>query len=149
MADKLDRDRLAKILAMTTSDVDAEALAAVRRANEILKGAGLLWSDVLASQNVVNITISHQKAGPGAFGLKPEDYTADEDWIAPHLKDRVIIETMFRAINANRAADPSSEFWIWVDNVYAHWQQHGSVTKGQYQALRRCYLRAVRSQSGE
>ena len=149
MSDKLDRDRLAKVLAMTTSDKDGEVLAAVGLANAMLSKAGLSWTDVLASQNVVNITISTHKPGPGAFGLKPEDYTPSEDWIAPHLRDRVVIETMFRAINANRPANPESEFWIWVDNVYAHWQQHGSVTAGQFQALRRCHLRAARSQSGE
>ncbi|UEM08225.1 hypothetical protein JL101_036400 (plasmid) [Skermanella rosea] len=46
----LDRalaDRLAKLLGMTGSDYDGEALAAARKANALLKTAGLTWADVI------------------------------------------------------------------------------------------------------
>lgn len=41
----LDVDRLVKVLAMTTSDHDGEALAAIRKANAILKEQGLTWAE--------------------------------------------------------------------------------------------------------
>ncbi len=47
--DAATRDRLAKVMAMTTSSHDAEALAAVRRANGILAKHQLRWPDVLAN----------------------------------------------------------------------------------------------------
>jgi hypothetical protein len=43
----LDKERLAKLLNMTGSDHDAEALAAVRKANEILRLHRKSWRDVL------------------------------------------------------------------------------------------------------
>lgn len=44
---KIDLEQLAKILNMTLSDNDNEALVAVRRANAILKKAGKRWNDIL------------------------------------------------------------------------------------------------------
>ncbi|MBS0541591.1 MAG: hypothetical protein JSR47_22690 [Proteobacteria bacterium] len=43
----LDKDRLAKLLSMTGSDHDAEALAAIRKANDLLRVHRKSWSDVL------------------------------------------------------------------------------------------------------
>ena len=45
--DAATRDQLAKVMAMTTSNHDAEALAAVRRANGILAKHQLTWQEAL------------------------------------------------------------------------------------------------------
>ena len=45
---ELDKDRLAKLLSMTGSDHDAEALAAIRKANELLRLNKKSWSEVLS-----------------------------------------------------------------------------------------------------
>ena len=60
--DAATRDRLAKVMAMTTSNHDAEALAAVRRANGILAKHQLRWPDVLANAKAS----TQEKAQPGA-----------------------------------------------------------------------------------
>ena len=44
---ELDKERLAKLLNMTGSDHDAEALAAARKANEFLRLNRKSWEDVL------------------------------------------------------------------------------------------------------
>jgi len=41
-------NRLIKLLGMTGSMFDGEAVAAIRKANALLKDAGLTWSDVIA-----------------------------------------------------------------------------------------------------
>ena len=40
-------DRLLKLLRLTSSEFDGEALSAIRRANELLQGAGLSWDDLI------------------------------------------------------------------------------------------------------
>jgi hypothetical protein len=45
-----DRERLVKLLAMTHSTSDGEALAAIRKCNELLTQQQLSWNDVLAPQ---------------------------------------------------------------------------------------------------
>jgi hypothetical protein len=42
-----DLERLVKLMSLTTSDFDGEALSALRKANEALAAAKLTWSDVL------------------------------------------------------------------------------------------------------
>lgn len=44
------RERLGKVLGMTGSSHDGEVLAAVRRAQSIMAGAKLSWSDLLGAQ---------------------------------------------------------------------------------------------------
>jgi hypothetical protein len=39
--------RLIKLLGMTSSTFDGEALVAIRKANNLLKSAGLTWADVV------------------------------------------------------------------------------------------------------
>lgn len=44
---KLDKERLAKFMSMTGSGHDAEALAAIRKANQLLRNHKTSWADVL------------------------------------------------------------------------------------------------------
>ena len=43
----IDRERLIRLLRMTESDRDAEALIAIRKTNEMLRANGASWSDVI------------------------------------------------------------------------------------------------------
>jgi hypothetical protein len=41
-------DKLIKILSLTSSDNDAEALSAIRMANSLIKSKGLTWEEIIA-----------------------------------------------------------------------------------------------------
>ena len=43
----IDRERLIRLLRMTESDRDAEALIAIRKSNQMLRQNGMSWSDVI------------------------------------------------------------------------------------------------------
>jgi len=43
----IDRERLIRLLRMTESDRDAEALIAIRKSNEMLRAKGATWADVI------------------------------------------------------------------------------------------------------
>jgi hypothetical protein len=43
----IDRERLIRLLRMTESDRDAEALIAIRKTNAMLRASGVSWSDVV------------------------------------------------------------------------------------------------------
>lgn len=139
----MDRDKLAKLLAMTTSDNDGEALNAVRAANRIVKESGMSWQDVLRQAVVheTNITLHRGAPPPGAYQAAPQ-----QDWggIAAHLKDKVIIDTMFRGIFAQQRVG-YDEFWATMDSIHGHFQKHGSLTAGQYRAVQNSYRRAMMS----
>lgn len=133
----LDRAKLTKLLAMTTSDSDGEALNALRLANRMLTAEKLTWEEVLSAPagNMLTVTVTRHP-GPGAF--------QDADWVAPHLKDRLVIEIMFRAIFAQPRSD-NEEFWQFMDSIHNRWQQYHNLSQGQYDALKRSYNRVRRA----
>ncbi|MBF0510161.1 MAG: hypothetical protein HQK57_14705 [Deltaproteobacteria bacterium] len=51
-------DKLTKILGMTGSNFDGEKLAAVNRANELLKANKLTWPEIMASRTTVKYIVS-------------------------------------------------------------------------------------------
>lgn len=133
----LDRERLAKILALTTSEHDGEALSAIRKANEIIKGEKLTWDEVLVqvTGTVINIRASRYPANG-------DQYEPTESWTPPHLTDAPVIEMMFRTIYSTPI--DGTEFGKFIGGVYAWWQKNKVLTPKQYQAVRTAYNRASR-----
>ena len=78
----LDRERLAKVLSLTQSSSDGEALAAIRKANEIIKGENLTWDEVLIqiadAVGAISITINR--------GFSAEGYADFQDAVRNSLR---------------------------------------------------------------
>ena len=53
----LDHNRLAKVLGMTGSAHDGEALVAVRKANELIVAAGTTWAEILQPPDDLRIAV--------------------------------------------------------------------------------------------
>lgn len=126
----MDREKLAKIMAMTTSDTDPEALAALRMANKLLAAEKLTWEDVLRTRGH-DVKISVFRQAPG------------EDWVQPYLKDQVMIDLMFRAV-FSQPRTGNEGFWQTMDGIHQSWLDHKVLTQSQYSALRNSYKVAVR-----
>lgn len=127
-----DKTRLLKLLALTTSDNDGEALNAMRKANAYIRSWDKTWEDVLTTERVVNISLRTPQQ---------DVYKGDDaDWDPPHLRDKVVIDTMFRAIYAQPRSD-NHEFWNFMDSVHQQWLNKKRLTAGQFNAVRRCYSR--------
>ncbi len=140
----MDRERLTKLLALTTSDIDAEALAAIRMANKMLTVEKLTWGEILAAGGTtINISLARTRTPNTA----PFSTGESEDWLPPHLTDKVLIDAMFRAIFAQPRSD-NEEFWQWVDSVHHYWHENGRLTPRQYQGIRRTYSRIMQHAAG-
>ena len=73
---ELDKDRLAKLLSMTGSDHDAEALAAIRKANELLRLKKKSWAEVLSDPPPVvapRVEVPRYAARPGPIPAGPPE----------------------------------------------------------------------------
>ena len=129
----LDKAKLAKIMAMTTSDKDGEVLAAIKLANAMLVREGQTWGDIFAA------------IGPPALSivLQRTPYKAEEDWVAPHLKDKVIIDLMFKTVYAQPRTG-NEDFWQFMDSIHHRWESYQNLSQGQYEALRRSYNRVAK-----
>lgn len=133
----LDRERLIKIMGLTTSNSDGEALSALRKANEILAGEKLTWAEVLKGGGP-QVTVTVTRHAPAGGDVQTEE------WVPPHLKDKVTIDLMFRSIYAQPRTG-SEGFWQWLDDIHNRFGKYGQLTQGQYGALRKCYARTLRT----
>lgn len=75
----LDRDLLTKLMMLTTSDADGEALSAIRKANQILKKEKLNWQEVLSLPKAV--------APPTPAPFSHPNYMAEHVYLRAALND--------------------------------------------------------------
>ena len=68
---EIDRALLAKLLSMTDSQHDAEALAAIRKANQLLRFQAATWSDVLGTPRLGPPGFAASGAEPAPDDLPP------------------------------------------------------------------------------
>jgi hypothetical protein len=94
--DAAAHDRLINLLARTTSEHDGEALAAARKANQLLVRHGLTWADVISSQTPdlsarrtaggspkASRSTAHQDTGVGSGAHhRPPPYSPAHHWRA-------------------------------------------------------------------
>lgn len=136
----MDKVKLTKLLGMTRSSSDGEALNAMRMANALIEAAGSTWEEVLKDADparVVTVTVTRH-------GFQ-QDLKPDETWIAPHLKDKVIIDLMFRAVYATDVSAWPNDFRKFMTSIHERWHKYGNLTQGQYNALKNCYNRVKRA----
>jgi hypothetical protein len=81
----LNRDQLIKLLNLTGSEYDAEALNAIRRANALLRQHRATWADLLAppqepakGRQPEPTQAQHQRPRPGPTG--PDAFEAKRIW---------------------------------------------------------------------
>lgn len=132
----LNRKLLAKIMEMTASDKDGEALNAARMATSMVKDAGETWESVLNAQRPATVTVTVTRHAA------PEQREQPEGWLAAHLTDKVTIDMMFRAIYAMPRTG-NEEFWQKLDGIHHWFDEHGSLSQKQYQMVRGCYTRIM------
>ncbi len=66
----IDKVRLVRLLRMTESDQDAEALTAIRKGNELLRAHGMNWADIvdpLPPRNPAPPPLPHVRVQPSTY----------------------------------------------------------------------------------
>jgi hypothetical protein len=99
----MDRDRLAKLLSLTQSDNDHEALSAVRSANAMFKKNSLTWSQVLGGQ------VSSVR-GRSTGKANVDDYSDIMRWWEQEMTDTInrAHDEQVKKSNANRQQQTNS-----------------------------------------
>jgi hypothetical protein len=113
----MNREKFIKLMMLTTSDQDGEALTALRKANAMLAAENKNWEEFLAVG-----------AGPSSTNYGVAKYT-DPKVIDP------IFEKLFREVPY------MSGFRDFVNDVYQFWLSNHFLTEKQFQALNRAASR--------
>jgi len=129
----------AKLMEMTTSSNDSEALVAVRKANAMLGRIGRSWTELLEGK-VTMMPGSPFEAIPDPFAKEQpkrpksasgprHDSTTDPD-----------IDSMFDALLVGPRRITTS-FRAFVEDVHDWWQNKGFLSHGQFSAIKKAYDR--------
>lgn len=118
-------EKFIKLMMMTTSPNEGEALTATRMANALLLEANLNWDEFLRGK----VKITNQAAGGSASGsFTGKKYTNSDD-----------IERMLDAVLKNVRSGTS--FYTFIKSLSDWWEDNAFLTEKQYNALRKSYER--------
>lgn len=140
MAAPVPIDRLVKLMMMTTSSFDAEALVAIRKANSLLSSSNANWQDVLRTGFSIH-TFDYpppRRPPPPSPSKRKKKKTID-----PRAD---LINQMFETILAE--VSQSSSFREFIVDVQEKWETTGSLTPKQFDAMERAYNR-VKAKEGK
>jgi len=114
-------EKFIKLMGLTTSSNEGEALNAIRKANFLLAEANLAWDEFLRGKAKISGTNSKDDIPKKRFE------NADE------------INKMFQGVTHNLRTGTS--FYDFVQNLHQWWERKGYLTQKQYEALRKSYER--------
>lgn len=116
------REKLTKLLNLTTSDNDGEALTAIRMANNIVKKNGLSWECLLDELE--------QPYRP------PHTQSAEGEPVHHYSVDHEAFEEMITYVRNN--AWPGFDF-TFIDSLVHNYEHWGQLTWKQARGLRKAY----------
>ena len=119
---------LVKLMMLTTSTNDAEALAALRKANKILKDAKVNWAELLGAakpDQSFRVPPSRRPRPEPSWDSFGDDqrYTNEDE-----------INRMFDKVFNSNMSEGFAEF---VESVHLWWEQHGWLSVAQYRAIKK------------
>ena len=136
----MHKSLLTKLMMMTSSENDQEALTALRKANKILKEAGVNWEELLDA-----LSKPAQAAPPPRPEPEWEDvgFRAGEKHRGVKHTNKEEIDKYFAQIFSQELRESFAEF---VESVNIWWRQHGFLTDPQYQAIKRAAERVKKDE---
>lgn len=141
----VDWDKLGKLMRLTESEHDGEAINALRMANRMLAADNLNWSDVMGmlkvggriARKVVESASPVHGAGRGtarygqrASQKRPEDTRQHRETDIP---------VMFGSL---RAKQHDMFTMVMLAGFWEHWEKHSYLTGAQYDTLKQLYTKA-------
>lgn len=124
----IDLDKLIKLMMMTTSSNDHEALVALRKANAMLAENNQNWEEFERARKIDLVALRNRP--PPA---KHYPSFGDEEMSVAEMFDFLLA-----------TVPQSSSFREFIDDVHEFWKKRGFVTDRQHEALRRAVERAAR-----
>jgi hypothetical protein len=123
-----------KLMMMTTTSNDHEALVAIRKANAILASANVNWEEFLGAVDEVKTSSTTTRRTNSDSDFSDIDGTSSYQGSGA-CSDASLIDPMFERAFAN--VRPNSSFREFVDSIHEWWETKGYLTQRQFQALRK------------
>ena len=122
----IDRAKLIKLLGMTTSQNDGEALNAIRMVNAMLKVNKLDWDSAIAGSKPQPIHKPPPRPqGRGTTDTAPKYKPPSSRYTDPEIPR--MLQSLMR--------DSQGDFRDFVQSLNEFWENKGFLTEGQYEEI--------------
>jgi hypothetical protein len=133
------KDRIVKLLNLTASDNDHEALLALRNAQKLMKQGGLTWEALFTGSSTSSTRPTTPRARPRKAAKPPARPKRDievppEPKYKPARAKFLWLRQLFEFILAQELTTRQREFF---DGLHSSWVEYGSLTTKQQAALER------------
>lgn len=129
----MDMTLFIKLMGMTTSSHDGEALVAIRKANAMLVNDNLNWEEFFTKlaqvDNSYRVPPSQRKGASQPGAANPYQAASSSN----HFTDADEINAMFD----NAFAGAKGSFAKFLDSIHDWWEEKGFLTAKQYEALKK------------
>lgn len=132
-----DYQKFVKFMNMTHSEVDNEALMALRKANKILKSYDYTWQDIFNAKIQISAELRKQGFDPKNISNPKYSNTPGYAGSKSEKKSGSEVEHMLDFVLRNTASHTS--YHGFVDDVNNYYEKNGFITKNQYAAIKRGY----------
>lgn len=133
----MQQELLIKVLGMTTSVHDGEALAAIRKANDLLKTAGVTWREYIEA--VDKTRKAKEGDGPAYNAYNRSQQRQQQKDFTDLYDDEEIEKTLDHLM---RTIDPSSGFRSWVESVSEQFHAGKKLSEKQLEILKKSARRS-------
>lgn len=133
----MDRDKLTKLMNLTFSDNDHEALSALRKANAIVREERKMWGDLLLASGSPASKPSDPKRhwyGPPEFRQKWEDAHTDEGGRTPPPKSKEEIDSTIKGFE-QMIAKLDGKKRLFVEGCLDFYKTRGYLTGKQAKVI--------------
>ena len=123
----VDTTKLVKLLKLTGSNVDPEALSAARKANALLAKGGLTWDALMLDPTRCRAKGSRAQQAPPP-SQEPELWEFVEEWDDySSIEKSDLVEFC--------VSHCSPDFQNLYDGIYVNWNKHGRLTPKQIKCI--------------
>lgn len=125
-----DFNRLKKFMALTDSDVDAEAMGALKAANNLLRKESLTWERVLSRSVKI---ISEAEEAPEDYGSGPQP--AAKSRTVPASTRSNSDDELEEAIEIVENSTIDGTFRYTLENIIAWYRKSGKISERQKEVV--------------
>lgn len=133
----VSRETLAKVMMMTTSENDHEALAALRRANAMLASSRVNWTDLLVGRSEPRSHYTPPQSTTKGNTRSPPKSASRWKSSSGVWNDEDEINRMFELLF--RKFGPRTMFHSFIQDVHQFWERYGYLNDDQYSSIRTSY----------
>lgn len=125
-------DLFLKLMMMTTSDVDGEALVALRKANAMLAEQNMNWEELLKAKVKFARQERSEEYHQRKRGERNRHDSTNGEFVMPSDEEiNLFFEILLDSVH------PKAPFREFVESVHSFWEENGYLTKRQAEAIKK------------